>query len=62
MDENPKVSFHRQHKLALQGFAFGVMMLAPVGLYFVASTGSGVGVLVLLVTLGCGMLLAAWVG
>jgi hypothetical protein len=55
-------SFHRQHKLALQSLAFGMMMAVPLGLYFAANSGSGIGVLVLLVSLGCGMLLAAWVG
>ena len=62
MSENFRVPFQQQHKLALQGFVFGIMMLAPVGLYFFARAGSAVGVLVLLVALGCGMLLAAWVG
>ena len=62
MSENSKEPFQRQHKLALQSFVFGIMMLAPVGLYFAARDGSAVGVLVLLVALGCGMLLAAWVG
>ncbi len=62
MSENSRVPFQQQHKLALQSFVFGIMILVPVGLYFFARAGSAVGVLVLLVALGCGMLLAAWVG
>ena len=62
MSENSRVPFQQQHKLALQSFVFGIMMLAPVGLYFSARAGFAVGVLFLLVALGCGMLLAAWVG
>ena len=62
MSENSRVPFQQQHKLALQSFVFGIMILVPVGLYFFARVGSAVGVLVLLVALGCGMLLAAWVG
>jgi hypothetical protein len=60
--QNSQPPFHQQHKLALQSFAFAVMMIAPPGLYFVAQRGSNVGVLSLLVALGGGMLLAAWVG
>lgn len=54
--------FQRRHKLALQGLALGTMLLVPVALFFAAREGPGHGVLALLVTLGVGMLLAAWVG
>lgn len=60
--ENSSVPFHKEHKLALQSLAFGIMMLVPVGLYLAAKAGSGIDVLVMLVALGCGVLLAAWVG
>jgi hypothetical protein len=62
MAENSRPPFQRQHKLALQSLAFGIMMLAPIGLYLAAQADFNTGVLALLVALGCGMLLAAWVG
>jgi len=62
MPENSTPLFQRQHKLALQSFAFVIMMIVPLGLYFAAQAGSGIGVLALLVALGGGMLLAAWAG
>lgn len=62
MSEELKAPFHRQHKLALQGLAFGMMMLVPVALYFAARDAKDTAVLALLVALGTGMLLAAWVG
>ena len=54
--------FQKQHKLALQGLAFVVMMLAPLGLYFAARSGANTTILVSLLVMGVGMLLAAWVG
>lgn len=62
MAEDSRPPFQRQHKLALQSLALGIMTLAPIGLYLAAQAGSNVGMLGLLVALGCGMLLAAWVG
>jgi len=62
MSENSKVPFHRRHKLGLQGLSLGAMILVPVALYFAARAGLDTSVLALLVTLGVGMLLAAWVG
>ncbi len=62
MSEDSRVPFHQQHKLPLQGLAFGVMMFLPIGLYFSARAGLDVTVMALLVALGVGMLLAAWVG
>ena len=62
MSENSKVPFHWRHKLALQGLSLGAMILVPVALYFAARAGLDTSVLALLVTLGVGMLLAAWVG
>jgi hypothetical protein len=60
--ESPRLSFQKRHKLALQGLAFGIMMFAPIGLYLAAQVGSSTGIVFLLVALGCGMSLAAWVG
>jgi hypothetical protein len=62
MAEDSRPPFQRQHKLALQSLAFGIMMLAPIGLHLAAQADFNTGVLALLVALGCGMLLAAWVG
>jgi hypothetical protein len=62
MSPSSEQPFHQRHKLALQSFAFAVMMILPLGLYFAAQQGCGIGVLALLVALGGGMLLAAWVG
>jgi hypothetical protein len=55
-------SIQRRQRLTLQGLALGTMLLVPVALYFVARAGLEHSVLALLVTLGVGMLLAAWVG
>jgi len=62
VSDESKIPFQRQHKLALQGLAFWVMMLIPIALYFAARSGLDKAVLALLVTLGVGMLLAVWVG
>jgi hypothetical protein len=62
MPQNSKTPFQRQHKLALQGLAFWAIMLLPIALYFAARAGLDSAVLALLVALGVGMLLAAWVG
>ena len=62
MPKDSRLPFQRQHKLALQSLASGIMMLAPIGLYLAAQADSNVGMLTLLVALGCGMLLAAWIG
>jgi hypothetical protein len=62
MSEASKAPFHRRHKLALQGLAFGAMMFVPVALYCAAQSGRDTVVLALLVALGTSMLLAAWVG
>ncbi len=62
MPENSSGAFQRQHRLALQSFAFVIIMIAPLGLYFAAQAGSGSGILALLVALGGGMLLVAWAG
>lgn len=62
MPENSRGSFQKRHKLALQGLALWAMMLVPVALYFAACAGLEHSVLALLVALGVGMLLAAWVG
>ncbi len=52
MPVSSELLFYQQHKLALQSFAFAVMVIAPVGLYFVAQRGSNIDVLALLVALG----------
>lgn len=62
MPQSSKELFERRHKLALQGLALWFMILVPVALYFAARAGLDIAVLALLVALGVGMLLAAWVG
>jgi hypothetical protein len=62
MSEHVKASFHRRHKLPLQGLAFGTVMLVPIALYYAAQADVDIAVLALLVAQGVGMLLAAWVG
>lgn len=62
MLQSPQEPFQRRHKFALQSLAFWTIMLLPVALYFAARAGLDTAVLALLVALGVGMLLAAWVG
>jgi hypothetical protein len=65
MQQNPsecsRAPFKRRHRLLLESFAFGLMILMPIGLYFMARVGSSVGMVTLLVVLGVGMFLAVWV-
>ena len=58
MIENESAEVRRRNLLL--AIAFGIILLAQVGLYFAASTESSAATWALMLLLGAGMLLALW--